>query len=98
MKKERQPRFGVFAEGANYTSARGWDALVALWKQLAGLHGVAEERVDIYGFHKGHIELMDGIPKFEFAGALALDVAISLAHDEKAIRRADRCIRCAAGE
>jgi hypothetical protein len=81
--QQRGPRFGVFAEGAHYTSARGWDAFVALWRQLARLHGVVEDHLDVYGVHKGQIELMDGDPKFEFAGALALDAAIALAHDVK---------------
>ena len=81
--QQRGPRFGVFAEGAHYASARGWDAFVALWKHLAGLYGVVEDRLDVYGFHKGQIELMDGAPKFEFAGALALDAEIALAHADK---------------
>jgi hypothetical protein len=55
------------AEGAHYTSARGWDAVVALWRQLARLHGVVDDYLDVYGVHKGQIERMDGDPKFEFA-------------------------------
>jgi hypothetical protein len=82
-RKKRAPRFGVFAEGAHYTSTRGWDAFVALWKALAGFHGLAGDRVDVYGFHKGQIELMDGAPKFEYAGATALDAYIAMAHDKK---------------
>jgi hypothetical protein len=82
-RKQRAPRFGVFVEGAHYTSARGWDALVELWKTLAELHGVVRDRVDVHGFEKGQIELMHADPEFRFAGKLPLDAAIAMAHDAK---------------
>lgn len=81
--KKRITRFGIFAEGAHYTSTRGWDALVELWSALADLHGVMKDRVDVHSFHKGQIELMSEAPEFEYAGALALDAAISMAHRAK---------------
>jgi len=83
MSRRRAPRFGVFAEGAHDASARGWDAFAELWKQLAKLHGVTTDQLDVHGFHKGQIEHMAEDPKFERTGTLALDAEIALAHNEK---------------
>jgi hypothetical protein len=77
------PRFGVFAEGSNDASVRSWVALSELWKELARLHGVERKRVDVHGFHKGHIEMMDAELELEPTGALALDAQIALAYDEQ---------------
>lgn len=74
------PRFGLFVEGAHYTSGRGWDALVALWAELALCHGVQPDRVDVHGFHKGQIVMMAENPGFHFSGTQPLDVQIARAH------------------
>ena len=67
-RRERLPRFGIFAEGSHYSSARGLDALVELWRTLAQQSGVAADRVDVHAFHKGQIELMSNRHELEYAG------------------------------
>ena len=82
MTRRRQhlPRFGIFAEGSHYSSARGLDALVELWRTLAVQRGISGERVDVHAFHKGQIELMSEHHDLEYAGVPPLDAAVAKAH------------------
>lgn len=79
-----QLRFGFFVEGANTTSASGWDALSLLWQELCAHFGVARERVDVHGFSKAQILALSGLPQgVRTTTRIPLDALVRVQHDKK---------------
>lgn len=89
MMPSEPTRIGLFVEGTNELTPGGRDDLAELWRGLAERVGGVPTRIDVHGFTKQQLVLLDPGSTIKVAFKLALDVHIERKHK---LREFDRLV------